>query len=62
MRSTPTPLHLLFLGHPLTHHLVHCRFDKTRADPLAVAVKFPIVRDEGSIPLNVGMEFFDCLE
>jgi hypothetical protein len=26
MRSTPTPLHLLFFGHPLAHHLVHCRF------------------------------------
>src|SRR5262245_25606527 len=35
-------MHLLFLGHPLAHYLVHCRFDKTRADPFAVAVSFAI--------------------
>jgi hypothetical protein len=62
MRATPTPLHLLFLGHPLAHHLVHCRFDKTCTDPFTVAVSFAIVRDEASIPLDVAMELIDCLE
>jgi hypothetical protein len=55
-------LHLLFFGHPLADHLVHSRFDKTRADPFAVAVTFAIVRGEGSIPLDVAMELIDCLE
>jgi hypothetical protein len=36
---------LLFLGHPLAHHLVHSRFDKTCADPFAVAVSFATVRE-----------------
>jgi hypothetical protein len=36
------PVHLLFFHHAPAHHLVHRRFYKPRADPLAVTVAFTI--------------------
>src|SRR5262249_25715904 len=62
MSSPPTPLHLLFLGHPLAYNLIHGRLDKTRADPFAVSITFAIVRNESPVSVDVGMEFFDRLE
>src|SRR5215510_8416282 len=61
MSSTPTPLHLLFLGHPLAHHLIHSRLDKTRADPFAVSITFAIVRNKSPVSVDVGVEFLNRL-
>src|SRR5262249_20072731 len=61
MSSPPTPLHLLFLGHPLAYNLIHGRLDKTRADPFAVSITFAIVRNESPVSVDVGMEFLDRL-
>src|SRR4051794_32015913 len=49
MSAALRPLHLLFLNHALAHHLVHRRFDKTRADSLAIAIALAVVRDAGLI-------------
>ncbi len=56
MGAPLAPLHLLFLHHALAHHLVHRRFHKARADPLAVAVALAVVRDEAGIVLDVRVE------
>src|SRR5262245_10668505 len=61
MSPPPTPLHLLFLGHPLAYNLIHGRLDKTRADPFSISITFAIVRNESPVSVDVGMEFLDRL-
>src|SRR5262249_32095366 len=61
MSSPPTPLHLLFLGHPLAYNLIHGRLDKTRADPFSISITFAIVRNESPVSVDVGMEFLNRL-
>src|SRR5438270_8327414 len=51
------PAHLLFFHHAPAHHLVHRRFHKPRADPLAVTVAFTIVGDERLIAIDERVEF-----
>src|SRR5215467_10686473 len=51
------PAHLLFFHHAPAHHLVHRRFYKPRADPLAVAIAFTIVGDERLIAIDERVEF-----
>src|SRR6266581_8790241 len=51
------PAHLLFFHHAPANHLVHRRFQKPSADPLAVTVAFTIVGDERLIAIDERVEF-----
>ena len=55
MGAPLAPLHLLLFHHALADHLVHGRFDKARADALAVAVPLAIVGDKARIVRDVGV-------
>src|SRR5262245_42348008 len=56
-RSFFGPLHLLFLAESSAHHFVHCRLHKSRRDWLAVAIPFPVIRDQVPIIYNVCAQF-----
>src|SRR5690349_8377122 len=62
MSAALGPLHLLFLGRPLAHHLVNRRFDKARADSLAIAVALSVVRYAALIAFDVGPKLLHRLE
>src|SRR5262249_52373877 len=62
MRPTWSPLHLLLLDHPLTHHLVYRGLGETGADPFSVSISFAIVDDEPGIIGDVGFQFLYILE
>src|SRR5262249_10151837 len=49
MRPLFGPLHLLLLAESSPHHFVHCRLHTSRRDRLAVAIPFPVIRDQVSI-------------
>ena len=56
------PLHLLFFHHALAHDLIHRRFDKARADTLAVVVALAIIRNKPGIVADLGVKLLDGFE
>jgi hypothetical protein len=49
-RAMLGPLHLLLAAEAFAHHLIHSRFHKAGADPLAVTIPLSIIGNEGAIP------------
>jgi hypothetical protein len=51
-RAVLGPLHLLLVAEAVAHHLIHSRFHKAGADPLAVTIPLYIVGNEGAMPAD----------
>ena len=52
-----TPAHLLLFHHASAHDLIHCRFHKRGANPLAIAVALAVIGNEGAIAIDERVEF-----
>src|SRR5258707_2279400 len=61
MSSFRRPSHLLLFHHSLTDHVIHRRFNKRRADHLAVSSPFSEIRDELLVIAYVSLEFSERL-
>jgi hypothetical protein len=62
MRLALDPLHLLLLAEAPADDLVDGGFDKAGADAFATSIALAIVGDEGTIPLNIGVELLASIE
>ena len=61
MRAAVAPAHLLFFHHAFADHLIHRRFHKPRADPLAITVPLAIVGNKDSIAIDERVELLHRL-
>lgn len=56
MSTAQCPLHRLLLDEALADDLINSRFDKGRADRLAIPVSFPEVRKKLAVVANVSLK------
>lgn len=60
MRSTLSPLHLLFLRETLADDRVHSRLDEGRRYPLASTKAFPIIDQAAFVGSNIDSKVTNC--